>query len=121
MDQRGSHSHPPLIPFTQPVPLTGTVLAGASFLVRCSMTPALACCCEGAWACPRLQVVVHLPISSVNLFLCVFVTGEVIKHGDLKCVRNEGMPIYKSPLEKGILIIQFLVSACVCVLFSHGT
>ena len=43
------------------------------------------------------------------------VTGEVIKHGDLKCVRNEGMPIYKSPLEKGILIIQFLVSTCVCV------
>uniref|UniRef100_A0A8C6FTN3 DnaJ heat shock protein family (Hsp40) member A4 n=1 Tax=Moschus moschiferus TaxID=68415 RepID=A0A8C6FTN3_MOSMO len=36
-------------------------------------------------------------------------SGEVIKHGDLKCVRNEGMPIYKSPLEKGILIIQFLV------------
>lgn len=25
------------------------------------------------------------------------------------------MPIYKSPLEKGILIIQFLVSACMCV------
>lgn len=37
--------------------------------------------------------------------------GEVIKHGDLKCVRNEGMPIYKAPLEKGMLIIQFLVSA----------
>jgi hypothetical protein len=37
--------------------------------------------------------------------------GEVIKHGDLKCVRNEGMPIYKAPLEKGTLIIQFLVSA----------
>ncbi|KAF4017902.1 hypothetical protein G4228_009477 [Cervus hanglu yarkandensis] len=36
-------------------------------------------------------------------------SGNVIKHGDLKCVRNEGMPIYKSPLEKGILIIQFLV------------
>ncbi|KAM5292368.1 dnaJ homolog subfamily A member 4 isoform 3-T3 [Ctenodactylus gundi] len=35
--------------------------------------------------------------------------GEVIKHGDLKCVRNEGMPIYKAPLEKGTLIIQFLV------------
>ncbi|XP_044518830.1 dnaJ homolog subfamily A member 4 isoform X4 [Gracilinanus agilis] len=35
--------------------------------------------------------------------------GEVIKHGDLKCVRNEGMPIYKAPLEKGSLIIQFLV------------
>ncbi|XP_074152557.1 dnaJ homolog subfamily A member 4 isoform X1 [Sminthopsis crassicaudata] len=36
-------------------------------------------------------------------------SGEVIKHGDLKCVRNEGMPIYKAPLEKGSLIIQFLV------------
>ncbi|XP_065727346.1 dnaJ homolog subfamily A member 4 isoform X2 [Phocoena phocoena] len=35
--------------------------------------------------------------------------GEVVKHGDLKCVRNEGMPIYKTPLEKGALIIQFLV------------
>ncbi|XP_016783198.1 dnaJ homolog subfamily A member 4 isoform X2 [Pan troglodytes] len=35
--------------------------------------------------------------------------GEVIKHGDLRCVRDEGMPIYKAPLEKGILIIQFLV------------
>ncbi|XP_054306837.1 dnaJ homolog subfamily A member 4 isoform X4 [Pongo pygmaeus] len=35
--------------------------------------------------------------------------GEVIKHGDLKCVCDEGMPIYKAPLEKGILIIQFLV------------
>lgn len=63
MDQRGSHTHTPLIPFAQLVPLTGTILAGASFLVRCSMTPALACCCEGARACPRLQVVVHLPIS----------------------------------------------------------
>lgn len=37
--------------------------------------------------------------------------GEVIKHGDLKCVRDEGMPIYKAPLERGVLIIQFLVSA----------
>ncbi|XP_004480440.3 dnaJ homolog subfamily A member 4 [Dasypus novemcinctus] len=36
-------------------------------------------------------------------------SGEVIKHGDLKCVRNEGMPIYKAPLERGTLIIQFLV------------
>nr|XP_055219897.1 dnaJ homolog subfamily A member 4 isoform X3 [Gorilla gorilla gorilla] len=35
--------------------------------------------------------------------------GEVIKHGDLRCVHDEGMPIYKAPLEKGILIIQFLV------------
>lgn len=35
----------------------------------------------------------------------------MIKHGDLRCVRNEGMPIYKAPLEKGTLIIQFLVSS----------
>ncbi|XP_013931155.1 PREDICTED: dnaJ homolog subfamily A member 4-like, partial [Thamnophis sirtalis] len=34
--------------------------------------------------------------------------GEVIKHGDIKSIVNEGMPIYKSPLEKGSLIIQFL-------------
>ncbi|XP_077173729.1 dnaJ homolog subfamily A member 4-like [Paroedura picta] len=36
--------------------------------------------------------------------------GEVIKHGDLKCIFNEGMPVYKNPLEKGSLIIQFLVA-----------
>ncbi|XP_077174479.1 dnaJ homolog subfamily A member 4 isoform X1 [Paroedura picta] len=36
--------------------------------------------------------------------------GEVIKHGDLKCIYNEGMPTYKNPLEKGSLIIQFLVA-----------
>ncbi|XP_005991724.1 dnaJ homolog subfamily A member 1 [Latimeria chalumnae] len=36
--------------------------------------------------------------------------GEVIKPGDVKCVLNEGMPIYKDPFEKGKLIIQFQVS-----------
>lgn len=35
--------------------------------------------------------------------------GEVIKHGDVKCVQNEGMPIYRDPYEKGQLIIQFQV------------
>ncbi|ENN74728.1 hypothetical protein YQE_08695, partial [Dendroctonus ponderosae] len=35
--------------------------------------------------------------------------GEVIKHGDVKCIQNEGMPIYKNPFEKGRLIVQFLV------------
>ncbi|XP_048449066.1 dnaJ homolog subfamily A member 4-like, partial [Rhincodon typus] len=34
---------------------------------------------------------------------------EVIKVGSLKCVRNEGMPIYRDPFEKGLLIIQFSV------------
>ncbi|XP_038561703.1 dnaJ homolog subfamily A member 4 [Micropterus salmoides] len=33
--------------------------------------------------------------------------GQVIKHGDIKCVQNEGMPIYRDPYEKGQLIIQF--------------
>ncbi|XP_043933768.1 dnaJ homolog subfamily A member 4 isoform X2 [Protopterus annectens] len=35
--------------------------------------------------------------------------GEVIKHGALKCVLNEGMPIYRDPFEKGRLVIQFFV------------
>lgn len=37
-------------------------------------------------------------------------TGEVIKHDDIKCVQNEGMPIYRDPYEKGQLIIQLDVS-----------
>lgn len=35
--------------------------------------------------------------------------GEVIKHGDVRCVHNEGMPHYKNPFEKGRLIIHFVV------------
>ncbi|XP_029008749.1 dnaJ homolog subfamily A member 4 [Betta splendens] len=35
--------------------------------------------------------------------------GEVIKNGDLKCVQNEGMPLYRDPYEKGQLLIQFMV------------
>nr|XP_057930779.1 dnaJ homolog subfamily A member 4 [Doryrhamphus excisus] len=35
--------------------------------------------------------------------------GEVIKNNETKLVQNEGMPIYKSPYEKGQLIIQFEV------------
>ncbi|XP_078526089.1 dnaJ homolog subfamily A member 1-like [Lissotriton helveticus] len=35
--------------------------------------------------------------------------GEVIKPGDVKCIPNEGMPIYRDPFEKGRLIIQFQV------------
>ncbi|MCL4122160.1 UNVERIFIED_CONTAM: hypothetical protein GTU68_038758 [Idotea baltica] len=37
------------------------------------------------------------------------IPGEVIKHGDLKCVLGEGMPQYKNPFEKARLIIQFVV------------
>ncbi|XP_005928809.1 dnaJ homolog subfamily A member 1 [Haplochromis burtoni] len=35
--------------------------------------------------------------------------GGVIKHNDVKCVMNEGMPLYKEPYERGQLIIQFQV------------
>lgn len=42
--------------------------------------------------------------------LVITVPGEVIKHGDVKCVENEGMPMYRSPFERGQLIIQFTVS-----------
>lgn len=35
--------------------------------------------------------------------------GEVIKNGDVKFIMGEGMPTYKSPFEKGKLIIQFSV------------
>ncbi|KAM3608638.1 uncharacterized protein V6R79_002086 [Siganus canaliculatus] len=35
--------------------------------------------------------------------------GEVIKHGDIKCVLNEGMPIYKANYERGRLIVSFQV------------
>ncbi|XP_054253242.1 dnaJ homolog subfamily A member 1 isoform X4 [Indicator indicator] len=35
--------------------------------------------------------------------------GQVIKHGAIKCVLNEGMPIYRRPYEKGPLIIEFRV------------
>lgn len=37
-------------------------------------------------------------------------SGEVIKHNDVKCILNEGMPLHKNPLEKGKLIITFTVT-----------
>ena len=39
----------------------------------------------------------------------MYIKGEVVKPGDIKCVLNEGMPMYKNPFEKGRLIIQFTV------------
>ncbi|KAL7286962.1 hypothetical protein TKK_0018817 [Trichogramma kaykai] len=35
--------------------------------------------------------------------------GDVIKHGDVKAVPDEGMPVWKDPFNKGRLIIQFIV------------
>ena len=36
--------------------------------------------------------------------------GQIVKHGDIKCVLNEGMTIYHGPYEKGRLIIEFKVN-----------
>lgn len=36
--------------------------------------------------------------------------GEVVKHGDIKCIHNEGMPVYQDPFVKGKLIIHFTVN-----------
>ncbi|VFV28508.1 -like protein subfamily a member 1 [Lynx pardinus] len=36
--------------------------------------------------------------------------GQIVKHGDIKCVLNEGMPINCRPYEKGCLIIKFKVN-----------
>ncbi|KAG8449958.1 hypothetical protein GDO86_016588 [Hymenochirus boettgeri] len=36
-------------------------------------------------------------------------TGEVIKPGDVKCIKGEGMPVYRDPHKKGNLFIQFQV------------
>ncbi|XDB55218.1 hypothetical protein ABFV05_008834 [Capra hircus] len=36
--------------------------------------------------------------------------GQIVKHRDIKCVLNEGMPIYHRPYEKGHLIIEFKVN-----------
>ncbi|XP_044278589.1 dnaJ homolog subfamily A member 1-like [Varanus komodoensis] len=35
--------------------------------------------------------------------------GTVIKPGDMKCVPNEGMPIFRNPTQKGKLIVLFKV------------
>jgi len=38
------------------------------------------------------------------------IPGEVIKHGDVKMIRGEGMPYRGNPFEKGNLIIKFNVN-----------
>ncbi|XP_063769554.1 dnaJ homolog subfamily A member 4-like [Pseudophryne corroboree] len=44
-----------------------------------------------------------------RILLITSLPGEVIKHGHLKSIQNEGMPLQRDPSEKGLLIIQFLV------------
>ncbi|XP_046350273.1 dnaJ homolog subfamily A member 1-like [Haliotis rufescens] len=36
--------------------------------------------------------------------------GEVVKHEDVKCILNEGMPIYRDPFSKGRLVVQMVVN-----------
>ncbi|XP_075580411.1 dnaJ homolog subfamily A member 1-like isoform X2 [Pelecanus crispus] len=67
---------------------------------------------QGEWIRPRdccltcngRKVVREKKILSVHLD-----KGDVIRPGDLKCVPNEGMPVYRSPFQKGKLILQFQV------------
>ncbi|CAF1136555.1 unnamed protein product [Didymodactylos carnosus] len=33
--------------------------------------------------------------------------GDIIKPGDIKCLLNEGMPVYRNPLDKGRLVLHF--------------
>ncbi|XP_028661713.1 dnaJ homolog subfamily A member 1 [Erpetoichthys calabaricus] len=35
--------------------------------------------------------------------------GQIIRPGELKCIMDEGMPVYRRPYEKGRLIIKFQV------------
>jgi len=39
----------------------------------------------------------------------MFCIGEVMKHKEMKCILNEGMPTHKNPFEKGRLIVTFEV------------
>jgi len=45
-----------------------------------------------------------------RILVITAIPGEVTKPGDVKCIMNEGMPIYKNPQEKGRLVIQFSVN-----------
>lgn len=36
--------------------------------------------------------------------------GEIVSHGDIKYIYDEGMPVYKEPFTKGRLIIHFAVA-----------
>ncbi|VDD95781.1 unnamed protein product [Enterobius vermicularis] len=39
----------------------------------------------------------------------VILPGEVIKHKEMRVIPSEGMPLYKSPFDRGDLLIQFSV------------
>ncbi|CAF3852338.1 unnamed protein product [Rotaria sordida] len=53
----------------------------------------------------RQLVITSLPEKKTSRLL--FALGEIIKPGDIKCILNEGMPVYRNPLEKGRLVLHF--------------
>uniref|UniRef100_A0A2K6TRV8 CR-type domain-containing protein n=1 Tax=Saimiri boliviensis boliviensis TaxID=39432 RepID=A0A2K6TRV8_SAIBB len=66
---------------------------------------------EELFMCMDIQLVEALcgfqkPISTLDNRTIVITShpGQIVKHGDIKCVLNEGMPIYRRPYEKGRLI-----------------
>ncbi|KAM8918793.1 LOW QUALITY PROTEIN: uncharacterized protein AAEQ78_026265 [Lycaon pictus] len=72
---------------------------------------------EDLFMCMDIQLVEALcgfqkPISTLDNRTIVITShpGQIVKHGDIKCVLNEGMPIYRRPYEKGHLIIEFKVN-----------
>ena len=52
------------------------------------------------------------PISTLDNRTIVITShpGLIVKHGDIKCMLNEGRPIHCRPYEKGRLIIEFKVN-----------
>uniref|UniRef100_A0A2K5QX55 Chaperone DnaJ C-terminal domain-containing protein n=1 Tax=Cebus imitator TaxID=2715852 RepID=A0A2K5QX55_CEBIM len=72
---------------------------------------------EDLFMCMDTQLVEALcgfqkPISTLDSRTVVITShpGQIVKHGDIKCVLNEGMPIYHRPHEKRRLIIEFKVN-----------
>ncbi|KAI4547997.1 hypothetical protein MG293_000327 [Ovis ammon polii] len=69
---------------------------------------------DDLFVCMEIQLVEILcgfqkPISTLDNRTIVITShpGQIVKHGNIKCVLNEGMPIYCRPYEKGHLIIEF--------------
>ncbi|ELW60569.1 DnaJ like protein subfamily A member 1 [Tupaia chinensis] len=72
---------------------------------------------EDLFMCMDIQLVEALygfqkPISTLDNRTIVITShpGQIVKHGDIKCVLNEGMPIFRRPYENGRLIIEFKVN-----------
>lgn len=94
-------------------------------LLVCLINILLICCDELNYRRSRNDLIMRMQLEIVEA-LCGFqkvirtldgrdllvhqLPGNVTKHGDLKCILNEGMPIYKDPFTHGRLIIQFIVN-----------